>query len=468
LNVVDFFLSDEKLKTRFDPANRDCIALKFACRLRHWEIVARLLDDKRTDPRVEQNLALKETIQHNQNALAMRILRYKNANPNDEVLDVACSSGNVEMVVALMERPSINPSARNNRVVLTAVREHQSAIAVFLINDRRVDVTRNDHELFNLACSKNDVAVVAAILKKTKVISYDIIYTKLSIAFSNNDAELAKLLVLEVTIRNKIPLKPEDAKTLIVIACFYNDAILFDICYEQLGVDPFSDNDFSPLLAAIEHGSEKIVERLLKDARSFRAHDPEGHALRKAFDHQSESIAQMLVAHPVFFHRIVALQTAEFYMQRGDTFFVQFLLEHPDIRDALDVYSGAVTLVERNHLDMINLLMQHNILDPSIHDNELLMCAVQNLHHNIVDRFLRDPRVDPTARGGHAMSLAIGLNDRQMLAMLRTAIRKRNRRKFEEEIRGHVVKVDDDDDDDDSDVSANEDLLVMRKKLKLV
>ena len=60
-----------------------------------------------------------------------------------------------------------------------------------------------------------------------------------------------------------------------------------------------------------------------------------------------------------------------------------------------------------DRLEILNILLQHPLVDPSIVDNQALISASGKGYVNIVRRLLQDPRVNPRARGDYACHIAV-------------------------------------------------------------
>jgi hypothetical protein len=458
-DVVNLLLSE--YPERFDPGSKNSAALRYACKLKHWRIVERLLVDKRCKPSVEDYYPLKQAISCHENVLASTMMKNITFNPavhGNDMLEEACRVGNIGIVVTLMQRPLVNPSLKNNHVILTAIRNDFPSIAAYLIGDRRVDVTRTNFELLSVAIANDQPQVVDAVLRRNPDLKlFDRLQTSIYESFNYNNVAVASLL-FAATCAQKIPI--QDLPRLLFSVCRYHDCQLFGLICELPNIDLF-DNDCEALKQALHYGNTIAVTRMLSDPRSLCVTDNDGQVLRCALAHYSETNVRTVMAHPVFFNIDAAVFAVNTLIMESGVVYAQLLLESPAVRARVNVYPHFTAMFRNNLTDMICLLLDHQLIDPSYSNDEGLMLAVRSNNIPLVERLLRDPRVNPTARGGFAMSLAIEQENHEIVDILKEAIRKRNRKRYEDEMNGRDCDAEHRDYDD-------EDLVQVAKKKKLI
>ncbi len=136
---------------------------------------------------------------------------------------------------------------------------------------------------------------------------------------------------------------------------------------EDQRVDP-SAIRFGFIASAAMHGYVDVVQRLIEDERI----DPSA-------DHY------FLLAWAV---------------RMGHLHVVKQLLKHPrvDLSTHCDKLNAWAAMAAANgHLDILNLWLDDPSVDPSANDNEAIRSAAWNGHWDVVNRLLDDPRVDPSA-----------------------------------------------------------------------
>ena len=97
--------------SRTDPADRDNLCIRSACRLGHTDVVSLLLTDRRVKPSTDNNAALKSACMNNRTEIVKTLLASpwvtQPTKPEiDELLSAACRMGARSVVELLLERRS--------------------------------------------------------------------------------------------------------------------------------------------------------------------------------------------------------------------------------------------------------------------------------------------------------------------------------------------------------------------------
>lgn len=87
---------------------------------------------------------------------------------------------------------------------------------------------------------------------------------------------------------------------------------------------------------------------------------------------------------------------------------VKLLLQDPRVNPAAHENEAIRFSSLNGHVDVVDLLLQDSRVDPSAKDNGALYLASSYGHLKVVERLLEDPRVDPTANNFSAIRMAFG------------------------------------------------------------
>lgn len=82
--------------------------------------------------------------------------------------------------------------------------------------------------------------------------------------------------------------------------------------------------------------------------------------------------------------------------------------------------------VEKNYPKMVQLLLQHPLIDPSLDHNFVFMVAAQNGFYEVVEILASDPRVDPFDSDLHAYKIAMKNEHTKIVELLEGLYTKKN------------------------------------------
>jgi hypothetical protein len=136
---------------RTDPSYSNSQALVNAAFAGKEALVARLLQDPRVQPTADRGGALVAAISMGNEDIFLRLLRDPRADPmagNGAPLVCAARKGNLRALDTLLADPRVDPNARGGAAFLMAVREGQGCDER-LISDPRVDVATGDWALLD-------------------------------------------------------------------------------------------------------------------------------------------------------------------------------------------------------------------------------------------------------------------------------------------------------------------------------
>src|SRR3989304_1464205 len=80
-----------------------------------------------------------------------------------------------------------------------------------------------------------------------------------------------------------------------------------------------------------------------------------------------------------------------------------------------------------NHIEIVKLLLQYPIVDPSDENNRAIRLASRNGHVEVVKLLLQDPRVDPSDKNNYAIRYASENGDVEIVKLLLQDHRVKNK-----------------------------------------
>ena len=148
LNLVELLLED----SRIDPSKPDSSSLIIASENGNIDIVELLLQDPRVDPDAKNGLALKLAVVNMNDEVVDLLLRDGRANPtyngNELVynaIEAAMRSEKYDTVKVLLEDPRIDPSRNRNYAAGIAYQHLDVRLLALLLANENVKKTINPH-----------------------------------------------------------------------------------------------------------------------------------------------------------------------------------------------------------------------------------------------------------------------------------------------------------------------------------
>jgi ankyrin repeat protein len=139
-----------------------------SCNNGYTDVVELLLQDKRVDPSVRNNYAIRWASKYGHTDVVELLLQDKRVDPSDgdnEAILYASEKGHTEIVRMLLKDSRVDPSDWDNSAILYASKNGHTEIVKLLLQDKRVDPSAYDNEAIRLASLKGYTEIVE-LLKK--------------------------------------------------------------------------------------------------------------------------------------------------------------------------------------------------------------------------------------------------------------------------------------------------------------
>lgn len=331
---------------RADPAYCENEALMLAAQHGHAAVVSCLLSDPRVDPTARGHDAVRIALEHGHAAVADALLADGRVDPAARAnlfLVLAAERGLDGIVEKLLGDPRVDPLARGNRALRQALRNGHTAVAERLLADPRVDPSQCDNEPIELAAAAGMIHTVQCMLRDPRVDPSAHACAALRRACRQGHVEVVRLLLADSRVDPSVEQNP-----------FTNVK------------EPLRERALSALTEAAAAGNVAVVDMLLADAR----------------------VSQSFVA------ARCALQLA---CREGHLEVVDRLLTDSCVSSVDTVASGLRTAAASGHLPLVDLLLQHPLLEASQLSAMLLLWLPAGKEDlPVLRRLLADPRVDLT------------------------------------------------------------------------
>ena len=188
-DVVKILLEHGENDKRIDPAANNNEAIKLVCGKeigiggikwkklkRNLNVIGLLLKDKRVDPSVEDDLAIRTAADEGAADIVKLLLKDERVNPaakNNEAFRQAVRYGHEDTVKILLERSKedkrIDPGANNNEAFRQAVRYgHEDTVKILLERskeDKRIDPGANNNEAIKLSSELGYTEIVKLLIE---------------------------------------------------------------------------------------------------------------------------------------------------------------------------------------------------------------------------------------------------------------------------------------------------------------
>ena len=249
-------------------------------------------------------------------------------------------------------------------------------VLTILLQDPRVDPSINNNSAFKWACQNWIVAVVERLLQDPRVDPSVNDNWALKEACTTGDHHIVELLLQD----SRVDPSAND-NLAIQNACCLKEVHIAELLLQDPRVDP-SANDNWAFTLAITNGHLEMVEILLRDPRV----DPNW-AFKEACKTGEHRIVERILQDP----RIDPSANDNW------TILLAAAYSQPYDRSANDNWVMHHMAAEFGHLHILERLLKDPRVDPSANDNFTIRKASINGHLPILERLLQDPRVDPSA-----------------------------------------------------------------------
>jgi ankyrin repeat protein len=225
------------------------------------------------------------------------------------------------------------------------------------------------------------------------------------------------------------------------VACGHGYTELAKVLLQYICVDPSVRGNYAIRIAS-ENGHKEIVEMLLQDKRV----DPSAtsnYAIRFASTRGHKEIVERLLKDS----RVDPSACGNYALQqaqcRGHKEIEKLLCQHPCVRKWLPTDHSVLhhhptdcfekLLLHASHngwKEVVDALLHHLNVDPSISDSAAIGCASMMGHKEIVQLLLTDPRVDPSAACNRAVLWAGVCGHKEIVDLLLQDPRVNRRREI--------------------------------------
>jgi ankyrin repeat protein len=269
----------------------------------------------------------------------------------NSVLRLAAHCGHLHIVAFLVQDTGINPSTCDNAPIRQAAKNGHWQVVEFLMQDHRVDPSTCDNEAIRLAAQYGHSKVVNLILKDSRV---------------------------DPSARNNYALSH---------AALNGHLDIVDRLLKDQRVDPSAPSCYNALDYALSGGHFDIIYRLLDDARV----EPSNGVLKLACRRGKIDLVHRLLEDG----RCDTAGCLNVAIEAGYFEIVKLLCEKGWVDPSLDESSVICTAVRRGRIEICNYLLQDNRVDPCV--SQALKCAAYYGNSVIVSRLLQLEEIDQSA-----------------------------------------------------------------------
>lgn len=297
--AVDRILTNESVNPSVNPWEEDPFIPLFyrfplplvnAARNGHLDVVDRLLQEPRVDPRAMDNFAIRVASQNGHADVVDRLLLDPRVDRSVVSISGLCARGHLDIVRRLLSDPSIDPSAENNAAICKASVNGYSDLVQLLLEDGRVDPSVNNNYAIRLASEKGHVRVVECLLADSRVDpSADDNYA-IRLASASGHLDVVKVLLQDP---RTDPSASENGAVSLASSNGHLEVVKYLL--NDPRVDP-SDSDNYALRMAAESGHVEVVAILLGDARVDPS-EQNNYALRAAYKKKYFNVVELLLKH---------------------------------------------------------------------------------------------------------------------------------------------------------------------------
>ena len=433
VDVVDMLLREcDMLVANLGGA--ECQPLVAAVTFHRWEVVERLIADKRINVNVNNELVFHEAVADGRGDIVQKLLanESRRVNPGARygaALLKAVNNGAEWMVELLLKSPLVDPGANRNQALSAAINNKHVSIALRLVRDRRiVDVGWDHNSLLRRACLLDSTELVRALLSKrganagatdnealrnaVKASAYGVIRVLLTecghnpaVADGFNPSYNDNVAMLELCKNRNTPsdiiqaflVHPRTTLSVIVYETILRTAAL-GICLSTLDV-LLESGWFATLLP--NFGPQLLRVGLIS---------------------QEPALMRYLLSKPSVFS---APMLAELVFEHGhsSTECVLVCLEDPRVRALVDPHRLAIQCINRTARQVARwLLSETSYYNPGLHAGELLRQSIQHRADWMLNLLLVDERIDLLAHCDAALAVARIRTFRTVFGMIVRAV----------------------------------------------
>eukprot|EP01118_Nematostelium_gracile_P006599 TRINITY_DN2121_c0_g5_i1.p1 TRINITY_DN2121_c0_g5~~TRINITY_DN2121_c0_g5_i1.p1 ORF type:complete len:393 (-),score=78.12 TRINITY_DN2121_c0_g5_i1:34-1167(-) len=223
--------------------------------------------------------------------------------------------------------------------------------------------------------------------------------------------------MMEELLTKDIELNLESKQLGLVVASELGILSVVNTLLKDPRLDP-SWNQNKALEIANSNGQCDIVKRLLQDKRVDPSFD-DNKLFINACKRDYLDIVNLLLED----NRVDPTAQKDLPLQSaacgGHIEIVKRLLQHPKVNpnegchtfgnrdfDEKDIGVPLTLAIQNKDLDLVNLLLENEKVDPTVHNNEAIRMASERENVKILKRLLQDPRVDPSDFKNDAIKIA--------------------------------------------------------------
>ena len=338
---------------------------------------------------------------------------------NDDVLNEACLSGNIDLVKECLFAPRVNITNNDNKPLINAVYGNNPSIVQLLLSDIRPDPSARNNRCIKLAIENGNLSIVKLLMSDWRVSLDEMAYKLLYITNKVDKEELISYVV-----QND---KAMNADKAIMLSIIDNDINKFTSLLPQVGINA---RNGQILTIACNLRRSEMVKLILADPRlilredqlpllvvldiSVLKHINNGgkeiynRLLRLAIDKGLEDTVEYLLQ---LFPHVDIEELCKLACSKGCLRIFK-MLYNPDLTT-----NYLVTACTYGRFDIVKFLASHKDCDISSRDNEPLSIAVNRGDIEIVEFLLRDERLEVTP-DDECIDIAVSGNRASILRLL--------------------------------------------------
>jgi ankyrin repeat protein len=400
-----------------------------------------LLEDPKVDLKAENHYALKNAITIRDEKRICDLVRTKRVDPcidykekiygGNHILEAVCSKGDEDLVKFLIEDSKIDPAANDDGALKSAVESENMKVIQLLFKDKRVNPFTSTRKVFESDAMSIAIRKINSNkIQRLEIVQLFLTHSDCSLlktfkcAINNNKLDVIELLLKQ----SQDTLYPCYNEGITWAAANGHTEILKKLL-EYRNVDP-SYKDNAALKGAVRYQHLENINLLLNDPRINLSMESEQSisVLESLLTHISElqlkerhnhrEMIQLLLKHPKVDPTLHRNKATRLAVWTGDIEVVKLFLADQRINPSDDNNISLKMAIIKNSLEISQLLVSHPRINLSIGFQDLMETAIDRDRLEIAKLLLKDPRIDPSDSNNYAIKMAIIKNSPEFVRLL--------------------------------------------------